>query len=69
MNNYKYIIRHPYDDRLFSQIIRHLLSFFIAKIMNIKHIHTPYKNNNININFEKIYNINNLIDDITNQND
>ena len=65
MNNYKYIIRHPYDDRLFSQIIRHLLSFFIAKIMNIKHIHTPYKNNNININFEKIYNINNLIDDIS----
>jgi len=65
MNNYKYIIRHPYDDRLFSQIIRHLLSFFIAKIMNIKHIHIPYKNNNININFEKIYNINNLIDEIS----
>jgi len=63
MNNCKYIIRHPYDDRLFSQIIRHLLSFFIAKIMNIKHIHVPYKNNDININFEKIYNINNLIDE------
>jgi hypothetical protein len=63
MNNSKYIIRHPYDDRLFSQVIRHLLSFFIAKIMSMKHIHIPYANNDININFEKIYNINNLIDE------
>ena len=63
MNNAKYIIRHPYDDRLFSQLIRHLLSFFIAKIMNMKHIHVPYENNDININFEKIYNIHNLIDE------
>ena len=63
MNDSKYIIRHPYDDRLFSQLIRHLLSFFIAKIMNMKHIHIPYKNNDININFEKIYNIHNLIDE------
>jgi hypothetical protein len=59
----KYICRHYYNDRLFSQIVRHLLSFFISKILNITHIHIPYKNNDININFEKIYKINNLIDE------
>ena len=61
----KCIYRHPYDDRLFSQLIRHLLSFFISKILNITHIHIPYKNNDINKNFVKIYKINNLIDEIS----
>jgi hypothetical protein len=61
----KYIFRHPYEDRLFSQLMRHLLSFFISKILNIKHIHIPYRNNDININFAKIYKINNLIDEIS----
>jgi hypothetical protein len=64
-----YIYRHPYNDRLFSQIIRHLLSFFISKILNITHIHIPYKNNDININFAKIYEINNLIDEISDNHD
>jgi hypothetical protein len=59
----KYICRHPYNDRLFSQILRHLLSFFISKILIITHIHIPYTNNDININFAKIYKINNLIDE------
>ena len=58
-----YIYRHPYKDRLFSQIIRHLLSFFISKILNITHIHIPYNDNDININIAKIYKINNLIDE------
>lgn len=61
----KYIYRHNYDDRLFSQLIRHLLSFFISKILNITHIHIPYKNNDININFAKIYKITNLIDELS----
>ena len=60
--NYKYICRHPYDDRLFSQIIRHLLSYFISKINNIIHIHIPYKDNSINEKIKEIYNIDNLID-------
>ena len=38
----KFICRHPYNDRLFSQIVRHLLSFFIAKIENI--FRQPIKN-------------------------
>ena len=59
----KYIYRHPYDDRLFSQLIRHLLSFFISKILNITHIHIPYKSNDININIAKIYKFYNLIDE------
>lgn len=63
IKNYKYITRHYYDDRLFSQIMRHLLSFFISKIDKITHIHKPYENNDININFDKIYNISNLIDE------
>lgn len=56
-----FICRHPYDDRLFSQIMRHLLSFFIAKINNITHIHIPYNDNSININFETIYDTRTLI--------
>ena len=67
--NYTYLIRHPYQDRLFSQLIRHLLSFFIAKIMNIKHIHIPYKDNYNNVYFEKIYKINNLIDETSDNHD
>jgi len=64
-----YIYRHPYNDRLFSQIIRHLLSFFISKILNITHIHIPYNDNDINIDFAKIYNINNLIDETSDNHD
>lgn len=61
----RYICRHPYNDRLFSQLIRHLLSFFMSKILNITHIHIPYKDNDINVSFTKIYKIDNLIDDIS----
>lgn len=51
---YDYFSRHYYTDRLFSQIIRHFLSYFIAKKINKQHIHWPYLSEEINTNFEKI---------------
>ena len=57
-----YIYRHPYNDRTFSQIMRHFLSFFIAKKLKITHIHVEYKNDIVNLNFKKIFDIKLLID-------
>lgn len=69
--NYPYIYRHPYYDRYFSQIMRHLLSFFVAKLRNIRHVHTPFnrpkypkghENEDINEFFEQIFKTNMLLD-------
>lgn len=64
-DQYDYITRHYYDDRLFSQIMRHFLSYFMAKILNKTHIHWNYQNSEINYNFNKIFNTSLIIDKTT----
>jgi len=64
---YKYIYRHPYKDRTFSQIMRHLLSFFISKILNITHIHTNYFTPELDNMFETIFRKEYLIDKTSNE--
>jgi hypothetical protein len=70
-SEYKYIYRHPYYDRYFSQIMRHLLSFFVSKLMNITHIHTKFnppkypkdhEDEDINLFFSKLFETNMLLD-------
>ena len=70
-SKYKYIYRHPYFDRYFSQIMRHLLSFFVSKLMNIKHVHTPFnapkypkghEDEDINLFFSKLFHTEMLLD-------
>jgi len=77
MKHCDYIYRHPYYDRYFSQIMRHLLSFFVAKLMNIKHIHTLFnapkypkghENEDINLFFSKLFKKNTLLDITENTN-
>lgn len=53
----KYIFRHPYNDRTFSQIVRHFISFFVANIKGITHVHVPYPTKELNSEFETIFNI------------
>jgi hypothetical protein len=60
--NYDFISRHYYDDRLYSQIMRHFLSFFISKILGKSHIHWPYQNEEINNNFLKLFDKSIIID-------
>jgi len=50
----KVIIRQYHNDRLFSQLMRHLLSFLAAKHFEKKHIHWPYQDQ---FNEEKIFEI------------
>src|SRR6056300_238812 len=58
----QYIFRHPYNDRTFSQIVRHFLSFFIANIKEITHVHVPYPTKELNDEFETIFDIAKITD-------
>jgi hypothetical protein len=62
LKKYDYIARHWYEDRLYSQIMRHFLSFFIAKMLDKKHIHWPYQDKEINDTFLKIFDKDLIID-------
>lgn len=57
------IVRRYYSDRLFSQIMRHLLSFFIAKNLNKKHLHYKFPAD-IENNFEQILSSELVLDEI-----
>jgi hypothetical protein len=61
-DKYEYISRHYYDDRLYSQIMRHFLSFFMAKILNKRHIHWNYHNTEINNYFNLLFDKSYIID-------
>jgi hypothetical protein len=54
-DKYEYITRHYYDDRLYSQIIRHFLSFFMAKNLNKRHIHWNYHIQDVNKDFNLLF--------------
>lgn len=58
----QYLFRHPYNDRTFSQVVRHFLSFFLSKILNISHVHVPYPTKELNDEFETMFDINMIID-------
>ncbi len=51
----KCLMRHPYNDRLFSQVVRHLLSFFIAKNLGKTHVHWDFEDKEIRKKFEMIF--------------
>lgn len=55
ISNCKYVTRFYYSDRLFSQVIRHFLSFFAARILKKPHIHWPYPDDYTNTSFDALF--------------
>ena len=51
----EYVTRMYYSDRLFSQVLRHFLSFFAAKILKKPHIHWPYPDSYTNTSFQALF--------------
>jgi hypothetical protein len=56
------VIRFYYTDRLFSQVLRHFLSFFAARILGVPHIHYPYLNAYTNDSFAELFDSTHIID-------
>lgn len=56
------VIRFYYTDRLFSQVLRHFLSFFAARILGVPHIHYPYFNAYTNESFATLFDTQSIID-------
>lgn len=56
------VIRFYYTDRLFSQVLRHFLSLFAARILKVPHIHYPYDDAYTNTSFETLFDITQILD-------
>lgn len=53
--NTKPVIRFYYTDRLFSQVLRHFLSLFAARILGVPHFHYPYHDAYTNESFATLF--------------
>jgi hypothetical protein len=56
------VIRFYYTDRLFSQVLRHFLSFFAARILGLPHIHYPYPDAYTNESFAALFDVPQIVD-------
>lgn len=60
--NAKPVIRFYYTDRLFSQVLRHFLSFFAARLLGVPHFHYPYFNAYTNEAFDTLFDTRRIMD-------
>jgi hypothetical protein len=56
------VIRFYYTDRLFSQVLRHFLSLFAARILRKPHIHYPYPDAYTNQSFDTLFDTSRILD-------
>ena len=61
INQCEAIVRRHYTDRLFSQLMRHLYSFFIAKNLGKTHLHWRFSPE-IEQNFQQVFDTNLVLD-------